>query len=348
MTSAFIWAVAIITLNITDTEPKEPKLKRQLRLSLKRKQGTDGTSLSLRCPSTWHRWWRKNRPKMCPVWIKNICRQWPNLSKQLLRATRERTHPTRWSWILRQPPKWRCVSTVPRPRPWWWAERSQAMLELITLFSIPSRRPSSTATTKPPVVIMLMSTKDVVRLVFPYYSIATRMRCQIKGWDGLQSIVCCHVTLQTDMQRTMVCRAGIPRVSRWPQVLFPLPQRHHLRSEGLCLQLVLQRGLRRVQGFLQPQRSDWRRTREGTRTVGRRPVASWYAASGQSESRVPATAHQTSGQGWSAVLILFATQRSAQRRRSSFQRYHQGRPANSELFAPQLKNPFECWYIERI
>lgn len=106
------------------------------------------------------------------------------------------------------------------------------------------------------------------------YSIATRRRCQIKGRDGLQSIVCCHVTLQTDMQRTMVCRAGIPRVSRWPQVLFPLPQRHHLRSEGLCLQLVLQRGLRCVQGFLQPQRPDWRRTREGTRTVGRRPVAS--------------------------------------------------------------------------
>ena len=55
---------------------------------------------------------------------------------------------------------------------------------------------------------------------------------------------------------------GIPRLPRRPQVLFLVPQRHHFRPEGLRLQLVVQRRLRRVRRLLQPQRPDWSRPRK--------------------------------------------------------------------------------------
>lgn len=141
--------------------------------------------------------------------------------------------------------------------------------------------------------------------------------------------------------------AGIPRMPRWPQVLFPLPQWYDFRSEGLCLQLVFQRRLCCVQGLLQPQRPDWCRTWEGgkARTIGRRSITSWHTTSRQSQSRISATCRQATSQGWSAHFVVLTAQRGTERSRSSVQRYYHARRPNSELFTTQLgiKNLFGFW-----
>lgn len=68
-----------------------------------------------------------------------------------------------------------------------------------------------------------------------------------------------HVQIVIPLKRPCFHCAGLPRLRAGQEVLFPLPERHPLRSAGLCLQMVVQCRLRFVGQLLQSERRDWHR-----------------------------------------------------------------------------------------